>query len=112
MFLDVAFDVDEAALDFRCRPGRGDGFEGAFLSIGGHDQGWLELVEEAGVVVGVFFGAPAPGDDVVEGAGHEEAFGVEESTVDEELVIDAVAVGVAGDLYEPVVVEPAGQGAA
>lgn len=30
MFLDVAFDVDEAALDFRCRPDRGDGFECAF----------------------------------------------------------------------------------
>lgn len=49
-----------------------------------------------GVVVGVFFGAPAPGDDVVEGVGHEEACGVEESAVDEELVIDTEAVGVAG----------------
>lgn len=37
MFLDVAFDMDEAALDFRCQPGRGDGFECAFLSVGGHD---------------------------------------------------------------------------
>lgn len=68
------------------------------------------MIEEAGVVVGVFFGAPAPGDDVVEGVGHEEACGVEESAVDEELSVNAVAVGVAGDLYEPVVVEPVGEG--
>lgn len=68
------------------------------------------MIEEAGVVVGVFFGAPAPGDDVVEGAGHEEACGVEESAVDEELVIDTETVSVAGDLHEPVVVEPVGEG--
>lgn len=68
------------------------------------------MIEESGVVVGVFFGAPAPGDDVVEGAGHEEACGVEESAVDEELVIDTETVGVAGDLYERVVVEPVGEG--
>ena len=68
------------------------------FSVGGHDQGWLELVEEAGVIVGVFFRTPAPGDDVVEGAGHEEAFGVEEGAINEELIVDAVAVGVAGYL--------------
>lgn len=64
------------------------------------------MFEETGVVVGVFFGAPPPGDDVIEGAGYEEAFGVEVGAVDEELIVDAVGVVVAGDLDKPVVVEP------
>lgn len=85
--LDVAFDVDDAALDLGLGPGVFDGFECALLPIGGHDQGGLELVEESAVVVGVFLGAPVPGHDVVGGAGDQEAFGVEVGAVDKQLVV-------------------------
>lgn len=43
--MDVAFDVDQAALDFHVWPAGVDGFQGAFRAVGGDDVGLGELIE-------------------------------------------------------------------
>lgn len=109
MGLDVAFDVHDAALDGGLWPGVPDGFERSLLAVGGHNQRGWDLVEQAGVAVGVLPGAPVPGHDVFGGAHHQQARGVEVGAVDEQLVVDAAGIGVTRDLDEPVVVKPVGQ---
>lgn len=63
--LDVAFDVDETALDTCCRPAIFDGFEGSFLAVCCHDFWWCEFVKEFAVGVGVLSEAPVPGHNMV-----------------------------------------------
>ena len=99
--MDVAFNVDETALDAGIRPAVFNGFQGSFLSVCCHDFWWCEFVKELAVGVGILGEAPVPRHNMVGGGGNKQTVGVEVGAVDEDLVVHTVVVSVVRNLDCP-----------
>mgnify|MGYP001552725027 FL=1 len=80
--------MDEAALDFGARPACLDRAGCALATVDHSDQGRGDAFAQLLVVAGGFACAPVPGDDVVQGGGHNETSAGGVGAVEEDLVVD------------------------